>query len=104
MFRDGSCASAMRSADLRSLGLMPLRISGPVARKQRAAPSEAAVHHQALAADIVAVGAAEQVHRARRFTGIAAAAERNHLVHGGDTAALHADLDLAALHLDLARL
>jgi hypothetical protein len=55
-------------------------------------------------ADVVAVGAAEEVDGARRLLGQAAAAERDHLVHGGDAAALHADLDLAALHLDLARL
>src|SRR5262249_9160796 len=60
--------------------------------------------HQALAADIVAVGAAEEIDRASRLLGQAAAAERDHLVHGGDAAALHADLDLAALDLDLARL
>src|SRR5690242_19873642 len=64
--------------------------------------SEPAVHDQALAADIVAVGAAEEVDRARGLSRQAAAAERDHLVHGGDTAALHADLDLADLDLDLA--
>src|SRR6185436_3151610 len=61
-----------------------------------------AVHHQALAADIVAVGAAEEIDRAGGLRRQAAAAERDHLVHGGDAAALHADLDLAALDLDLA--
>src|SRR5476651_456771 len=66
--------------------------------------SEPAVHHQALAADIVAVGAAEEIDRARRLFRQAAAAERDHLVHGGDAAALDSDLDLAALDLDLARL
>src|SRR5205814_4265241 len=68
------------------------------------APLQTAVHHQALAADVVAVGAAEEVDRAGRLGGQAAAAERDHLVHGGDPAALHADLDLAALDLDLAGL
>src|SRR5471032_2146656 len=66
--------------------------------------SESAVDDQALPADIVAVGAAEEIDRARRLFRQAATAERDHLVHGGDTAALHADLDLAALHFDLARL
>src|SRR5262249_34369129 len=72
---------------------------------------EPAVHHQALARHVVAVRAAEQIDRARRLAALAArpaarpaGAARNHLVHGGDAAALHADLALAALPLDLARL
>src|SRR5262245_13446880 len=63
---------------------------------------QAAVHDQALARDVVAVGTAEQIDRACRLGWQAAAAEWDHLVHGGDAAALHADLDLAALDLDLA--
>src|SRR5262249_19623626 len=62
----------------------------------------AAVHHQRLAADIVAVGAAEEVDGAGRLGGGAAATERDDLVHRGDARALHADPHLAPLDLDRA--
>src|SRR5205814_2457928 len=55
---------------------------------------------QRLAADVVAVGAAEEVDGAGGFFGRSAAAEGDHLVHGRDARALHADPHLATLHVD----
>src|SRR5712691_3967615 len=60
----------------------------------------AAGDDERLAADEVAVRAAEEVDRARRLLGQPAAAERDHLVHGRDARALHADLHLAAGDVD----
>src|SRR6267142_3248002 len=60
----------------------------------------AAGDDERLAADEVAVRAAEEVDRARGLLGQPAAAERDHLVHRGDARALHADLHLAAGDLD----
>src|SRR5512134_1941059 len=58
-------------------------------------PLGAASDDERLAADEVAVRAAEEIDRPRRLLGQAAAAERDHLVHGRDARALHADLHLA---------
>src|SRR4051794_32974949 len=55
---------------------------------------------QRLAADEVAVRRAEEIDRAGRFLGQPTAPERDHLVHGRDARALHADLHLAPGHLD----
>src|SRR6185503_17697286 len=60
----------------------------------------AAGDDEGLAADEVAVGAAEEIDRARRFLRQTAPAERDHLVHGGDPRALDADPDLAPRDLD----
>src|SRR5678816_287964 len=64
----------------------------------------AAGDHEGLAAHEVAVRAAEEVDRPRGLLGQPPAAERDHLVHGRDARALHADLHLAPGHLDGARL
>src|SRR5436190_22023256 len=74
----------------------------PWGRGKHELVSQPAVHHQRLARDVVAVGTAEQVDRTRGFFRPAAAAEWDHLVHGGDATALDADLDLPALDFDLA--
>src|SRR4029453_2188313 len=60
----------------------------------------AAGDHQRLAADEVAVRTAEEIDRAGRFLREAAAAERDHLVHGRDAVALDAHLHRAARDLD----
>src|SRR5215470_7606884 len=61
----------------------------PIVRRLRAAGDD-----ERLAADEVAVGTAEEVDGAGRFGGQAPAPERDHLVHGGDARALHADFHL----------
>src|SRR5512132_3920759 len=70
--------------------------SGPDTSEPRL---RAAGDDERLAADEVAVRAAEEVDRARRLLGEPATAERDHLVHGRDARALHAHLHLAAGHL-----
>src|SRR5690349_20359042 len=62
--------------------------------------SGAAGDVQCLAAHEVAVGRAEEVDRAGRILGKAAAPERDQLVHGGDARALHADLHRAPGDVD----
>src|SRR5688500_11238392 len=69
-----------------------------------AARSRSARDHERLPAHEVAVRAAEEVDRARGHLREAATAERDHLVHGGDPARLHADLHRAAGDVDRAAL
>src|SRR6266700_69827 len=79
---------------------MPSRRAVPTWSRSRSG-LRAAGDDERLAADEVAIGAAEEIDGAGRLRGQPAAPERDHLVHAGDTRALHADLHLASG--DLAR-
>src|SRR5215470_4806450 len=66
-------------------------LSGPDMAESGWSRLRAAGDEERLAADEVAVGTAEEIDRARRFRGQSTAPERDHLIHGGDARALHAD-------------
>src|SRR5882757_10889713 len=63
---------------------------------------EAAAADQSLRADVVGFRDAEQVDGSGCLGRCAAAAEWHHLLHRGEQARIHADLDLLACHVDSA--